>query len=64
MNAVHLKELCEGNHHSMWCSVFSRHQRTKLIRHDLEARYRIPSILTGIALFGLVSVVLSVWQAI
>jgi hypothetical protein len=67
MNAVHLKELrelCKGNHHSMWCNVFSRHQRTKLIRDDLKAGYRIPGILTGIVLFGLVSMVLSVWLAI
>jgi hypothetical protein len=45
MNAVHLKELrelCKGNHHSMWCNVFSRHQCTKLNRDDLEAGYRIP----------------------
>jgi hypothetical protein len=67
MNAVYLKELrelCEGNHHSMWCNVFSRHQCTKLNRDDLEAGYRIPGILTGIVLFGLVSMVLSVWLAI
>jgi len=67
MSTVHLKELrklCNSRHHATWCNVFSRHQRTKLIRDDLQAGYRIPAILAGIILFGLVSMALSVWLAI
>jgi hypothetical protein len=64
MTAMHLKalrEVCKSIHHSVWRNVISRHQRTKSIGDNIKAGYRIPGILTGIVLFGLVSMVSSVW---
>ncbi|MEM8943856.1 MAG: hypothetical protein AAGD11_01630 [Planctomycetota bacterium] len=43
---------------------FSRSQRQRQIKDDLTAGYRIPAILTAIIVFGLLSMVVSVWLAI
>lgn len=47
--------------HPVWRRAFSRQQRHQLLHDDLEAGVRIPIVLTGIVLFGLTSMVFSVW---
>ena len=55
---------CDEQHHPVWCRVFSTVQREKQVEEDVTAGYGIPAILTAIMVFGLLSMVLSVWLAI
>ena len=55
---------CDKQHHPIWCGVFSLRQREKQVEQDMQAGYRIPAVLTAIMVFGLLSMVVSVWLAI
>ena len=47
--------------HPVWKRAFSEMQRKKLTDEDIEAGYRIPGVLAGVVLLGLVMMVVSVW---
>ena len=67
MATVHLDDQqnwCDKQHHPVWYRVFSVGQREKQVEQDMNAGYGIPAVLMAIMVYGLLSMVVSVWFAV